>query len=277
MIHVIENCLFEELTSSSPGTALYLSSAGEFIIQNCYFYKCNSSVLAPGIYINSSRVNFKNLCFYDCTAPSNPPILYKGIIDYKTIFTCISIDSCKTITEFYKNGGPFQIDKTNAKLSESNFTNIIVNHIAAAQNLNTHEFKYKYCNVINNEALKEGVILQFQNAPGTELSYINIISNKVTKYALLRAVKEEDTVSISFSNFITNTGNATTGPITSCCCFSDVPFTLEDPLEASVNIPSNFIDCNYNNNDNVIIYYENYESKIANLVYLSVLFCCNSF
>ena len=273
MPYVIEYCLFKELSSTAAGGALSLGSGGEFLIQKCCFYKCSSTVEAPGLFINQAKLNLKELCFSDCSAPQNPPVYYIGIEEYDTIFFHISIDLCKTTSNNNQYGGPFNVYKTNANLTESNITKNNVNHIAAAQNKNSQHYKYKYFNVIGNKTLNGGVVLQFNIAPGTELSFINLISNEINNFALLRAVYNTDKASIPFSNFKSNKGTPITGPISANNCFSDTTFSIENQLDSSIDIASNIIKCEYIRHHAII--YESQGRTINSLVPISMLICYN--
>ena len=89
-----------------------------------------------------------------------------------------------------------------------NFTENIVNHIASIYHLSNEICEDTYFNIIRNDVLSIGVVLQYFSCPNCHIAFHNIVSNNCTTNPnalfLVRNVESSPMIEICDSNYIDN-------------------------------------------------------------------------
>ena len=204
----IRFCLFKELSSSESGGGISINGGPETIhVKFCVFIECMAPI-GGGITIVNAQADFDCLCFESCHAENIQAIFYSGISSKTSHFTLMSQTKCCSFPfeSTDSQGLTSYFHYTNGLMKDNNCTFNSVKHIAAHENDECESFEYNYCNLYNNTALTNGVLLQFNRTPLNKLTYINAIQNYCPDvYPLVRIVLSGDKTTFYYSNFINNT------------------------------------------------------------------------
>ena len=254
MSNVISFSLFADIESPEKGAGLYVKETSSISsIYHCMFYNCCSSTHSGGVYIDHCSIPIKYCCFHKCKAFDFVAIGFYGISDITNEFLYLSTDSCSTIPQSEKgNGGTIHISETISKISNLNSTNNILNHIATSENYLCEKSDIIFCNSINNQAPKEGVVIQLYDTPTNLISYSNFVSNSCGRLPLIRCVtlKFQSEVEVTKCNFaLNNSPQIVTDSVTVTECYDDQSSTfgtnIQNQLQTLLYIETPLISCVY--------------------------------
>jgi hypothetical protein len=192
------NCLFNSITSTGHGGALYFStSVSYFLVESTSFFSCNTSGGNGGtIYfynINSGQCILHEVCGIDCCTRddshsqfvciyANNDISSKNYINYSSISRCVSVNAWNTLRH---ENGKICFRSVNISNNKCN-GNLVVCYPFVDYNSDTLSFSYS--SFADNSVTSSVLLLLWRSSAKYEIKSCNILRNSqvtVNSYGII--------------------------------------------------------------------------------------------
>jgi hypothetical protein len=189
----VSNCLFESITSSSHGGAIYSSSATFFLVESSSFFSCKTSSQNGGALffqnLNGQSVLYE-LCGFDCFSTHSTPIDQFGNILVKNNASCKNRVNCSSITRCVSENsnschtirhghGKIFYTSVNISLNKCYYRSI---YCYPFHDTNSVTCSFLYSSFTDNAATGYTFLMLFGTGTKYEIKSCNILRNTQTDY-----------------------------------------------------------------------------------------------
>jgi hypothetical protein len=190
------NCLFNSITSTGNGGALYSTSVSCLLVESTSFFSCKTSGNGGAIYFentNSGQCVLHEVCGYDCCTTDSSSrnfvniyvkndISSKNYINYSSISCCVNVNAWDTL---YLGNGKICFQSVNISNNKCGGNSV---YCCPFFDLNSDTLSFSYSSFADNSVANHVLFLLWTSGAKYEIKICNILRNSqvtVNSYGII--------------------------------------------------------------------------------------------